>query len=145
MDQNAKRNIGRRKKRAPSVGFSPLEAVEAALTAFIKSAGTSTSNFGVGAQVYKDIFADISAGPNSPAAGVDVAVWDWFAGAVTVNEQSGFAGKFVADYTVDQYNLRTNNTTYSNSQFAIASDQLASVITAGIIQFGTLPASVQQV
>jgi len=54
---------------------------------------------GEGAIGYQDILSDISdpSEPGYPVEGVDVGVYDWFAGALQINEDAGFEGQFVVN------------------------------------------------
>jgi autotransporter passenger strand-loop-strand repeat protein len=91
-------------------------------------------NFAVGSTLYADIIADISEyytiGQNvflevAPTAGIDTAVYDWIYGAQSVNQNSGFFGQFIVDYTEDQFNIRSTISLSGTAAIAKASNDIA--------------------
>ena len=137
-------------------GFTFTTSMLVTLQNDYNNLGSNNTSLGAGAQIYEDILNDISQegiigsadgepiyGP-VPDTRIDPAVWDWFSGAIYVNENSGFAGQFVVDYTVDQYTIRTGGSSFTASDFSVASNNLAASVLfndsgTGILQTGTLP------
>jgi Ca2+-binding RTX toxin-like protein len=90
--------------------------------------------------------APIGGAPQGPAysyvpkAGVNIAVWTWVTGAVTVNNNTGFFGQFIREYTAEQYLQRGGESAEeAERNLQIASNNIAFAFVGDVIERGVLP------
>lgn len=98
---------------------------DATLAAF--NAG-GRSQVGLGFQIYTALLQDISAQPglhgvHTPRPGVDPAVFNWISAAQYINGGAGLAADFIAEYTIDQYDLREGTSADAVAKAQEASNQ----------------------